>query len=298
MTEGHAEAEGRGPGAMLAAARVSAGLTLSQVAEKLHLDLNSVSALEADRLEVFGAEVFALGHLQRYARLMGLPLADIDVAYAACTRPLWPEVEWRYGARSRIGVSRRPRRARVKVAWVVVLIVGLAWFAWWALHSAPHSRNALSARPLIPVPSSPRLPEPPVTGRLAVTAPTGPPSPAAPLAGAAAAAPSVASAAGTGSVQLSVQFTQDSWVEVYDAAGARRLYALGKAGSRRVLSAQPPLRVVLGNPEGVTLTLDHRIISLGRSAHIKPLRFSIDRAGRIVVVRARARDPAPVTETP
>src|SRR3974390_1682755 len=86
MAERTGEGDGRGPGARLAAARESAGLGIFEAAERLHLDVGSLRALEADRLQIFGAAVFVRGHLRRYAELLGLPSAEIDAAYESCTR--------------------------------------------------------------------------------------------------------------------------------------------------------------------------------------------------------------------
>ena len=54
-------------------------------------------------------------------------------------------------------------------------------------------------------------------------------------------------------VRLAVRFNQDSWVEIYDAHGATLYHDFGGAGSERHVRGAAPLRVLLGNPDGVTL---------------------------------------------
>jgi cytoskeleton protein RodZ len=60
-----------GVGARLRDARERVGLTLTQVAEQLHLDPKSVNALENDEFAIFGAAVFTRGHIRRYSDLVG-----------------------------------------------------------------------------------------------------------------------------------------------------------------------------------------------------------------------------------
>ena len=83
------------PGARLAAAREQAGMTLTEVAERLRLDVATLQALEAGRFESLGAAVFVRGHLRHYAELVGLPLEEIEAAYAASAARLAPQPDLR-----------------------------------------------------------------------------------------------------------------------------------------------------------------------------------------------------------
>src|SRR5262249_25881169 len=76
-----ADKSGAGPGAWLAAAREQAGWSLIQAAERLHLDVAAVKALEAGDYRTFGAPVYARGHLRRYAELVGLSAHDVEQAF-------------------------------------------------------------------------------------------------------------------------------------------------------------------------------------------------------------------------
>ena len=53
-----------GIGARLRAGRERMGLTLLQVAEKLHVDAKVIESLEAERFDALGAPVFVKGHLR------------------------------------------------------------------------------------------------------------------------------------------------------------------------------------------------------------------------------------------
>ena len=67
MTVEAGSGEPRGIGARLRAAREKRGLTLLQAAERLHLDVRVVEALEAGDFAALGADVYVRGHLRRYA---------------------------------------------------------------------------------------------------------------------------------------------------------------------------------------------------------------------------------------
>lgn len=58
-------------GGQLAAARLRKGISLAQVAEQLRLSVESIEALEADRHDELGPQVYVRGHLRRYAEFLG-----------------------------------------------------------------------------------------------------------------------------------------------------------------------------------------------------------------------------------
>ncbi len=60
------------PGAMLAAARVRAGLSLTDVAERSRVGVGYLEALEADDWEALPAPVYTRGFMRLYAREVGL----------------------------------------------------------------------------------------------------------------------------------------------------------------------------------------------------------------------------------
>jgi cytoskeleton protein RodZ len=124
--------------------------------------------------------------------------------------------------------------------------------------------------------------------------------PAAPAAAAPAAAAAAAAApAPPGSVRLALQFRENSWVEVYDAGGARLLYDLATAGTERALRASAPLSILLGNPSGVDLSVDGRPVRLGAPPRPDaPLRLSLDGSGRVLGVRAAGAAAGPVDARP
>ena len=55
-------------------------------------------------------------------------------------------------------------------------------------------------------------------------------------------------------------------MEIYDAHGATLYHDFGSAGSERRVSGAAPLRVLLGNPDGVTLEVDGHPVALRPAA--------------------------------
>ena len=88
-----APAAPRSIGERLRAGRERAGLSVAAAAEKLHLDIKVIEALEADRFAELGASVYVRGHLRRYADFVGEPGAELVSSYTAReSRPPPPDL--------------------------------------------------------------------------------------------------------------------------------------------------------------------------------------------------------------
>ena len=72
-TRGEARPTGVGPGERLQAARIQQGLSLEEVAERMHLSANILEALEENNFEEITAPIFVKGYLRAYARALNLP---------------------------------------------------------------------------------------------------------------------------------------------------------------------------------------------------------------------------------
>src|SRR5580658_10524845 len=138
MADGDVATLTSNPGARLAVARTQAGLSLSEAAERLHLDEETLEALEGGRMDNLGASVFVRGHLKRYAELVGVPEEEIMAAYDAWSGRLasLPDLREvitapavRSGSRS---FELKPRQALIGA---IVLV--LAMLVWWAMRKAP-----------------------------------------------------------------------------------------------------------------------------------------------------------------
>ena len=258
------------PGARLRRQREAAGLTQQDVAERLNLDSGVIFALERDDFASLGAPVFARGHLKRYAALLGVAEGEILGAYersrAQLAQPtLIPK------AREEMA----PVRARPTWPWLAggaalfLVAAGLAVYLGGRFGNANGTADAGASGSAT---------------RAAAEAPTVATTagPASATAAPAAAMPAdVASiAAPPGQVALAFDFAADSWVEVYDGSGTVVLYDLGRSGTRRFATGAGPLRVTLGNPSSVSLSVNGRPAALPvPPAGQTVVRFNVGAAG-------------------
>jgi ABC-type uncharacterized transport system substrate-binding protein len=117
--------------------------------------------------------------------------------------------------------------------------------------------------PVEPEPAAPAKPAP------TAAAPVPTPSPAVPASTPAPAAPAPSPAPQPKTARLEIQAKQLSWVEVWDSSGKRLTAGARQPGSRLVLDGAPPLRVNLGNPTGVGLRMNGKVID-PRSFRTRP----------------------------
>src|SRR6185436_13181677 len=124
-----APAAPRSIGERLRAGRERAGLSVAAAAEKLHLDIKVIEALEADRFAELGASVYVRGHLRRYADFVGEPGAELVSSYTARdVRPPPPDLTQVPHAEHRAD-PRRLITPIVALSCAAVLLAAI----WWVL---------------------------------------------------------------------------------------------------------------------------------------------------------------------
>jgi cytoskeleton protein RodZ len=274
----------RSIGERLRAGRERAGLSMAAAAEKLHLDIKVIEALESDRFAELGASVYVRGHLRRYGDFVGEPGLELVNAYSARAeaRPPPPDLTQIPQAERRSD----PRRLVTPLVGLGCALV-LALAIWWVLagsKSAPPA--AVTAdQPQAPAAHTPAAPvSPPVQ---VVTAP----SAAAPVSNAPAPtnAPAAAAPAATTEppppareTRLRLELTNESWIEVYDSRGERLFYDVAGAGSVQSIVGRPPLRVVLGNAAAVAVQVDGQPRDIPSGAlDGEGARFVVNRSGNL-----------------
>jgi cytoskeleton protein RodZ len=254
----------RSIGERLRAGRERSGLSIAAAAEKLHLDVKVIEALEADRFAELGASVYVRGHLRRYADFVGEPGAEFVSSYTARdARPPPPDLTQIPQAERRSD----PRRLVTPFAGLACAAVLLAAI-WWVLagsHSTSTDSASTQPTPLV----QPELSATPATGAAAPVAL----SSSTPVNAAAGNAPGTAAPADSTAAQpkreagsdtatparetrLKLDLTNDSWIEVYDSRDKKLFYDVASAGSVQTVSGRGPLRVVLGNAAGVAVEVD------------------------------------------
>jgi len=81
--------------------------------------------------------------------------------------------------------------------------------------------------------------------------------------------------------ELSLYFTEDSWVEVSDSAGKRLLYRLAKVGMSHTVSGFAPFNVHLGYVNGVNIIYNGESYDLSRFIKGKSARFQVGKKDRV-----------------
>lgn len=246
-------------GQRLASARRANNISMRDIAKELHLDEVKVQALEDNRFDVLGPPVFAKGYLRKYAELVNVPIDDVMADYYRMNRAT--------GAPPVVG----PRSLKAPsnfapgpwIGGILLLAVAVAGIWWW-LNRAP-AVSGPAATPPVPARTPPAAdtaetrpetrttedaePEVPeadlATSAISDTAPvvTSPPT--------AGPAPSAA-----GETRLQLNFTGDCWTEITDAQGRRLYFGLGTNGRSVTVAGEPPLRILLGNNDNVSLRVD------------------------------------------
>ena len=253
-------------GDRLRAAREATAIPLEKIASDLLLDPSVLEHLEAEEFAELGAPVFVRGHLRKYALRLGLPADElVELYHRDHDRPQGLPI-----VNESLAFTQKKRRGWLLVLLLAIAVAAIAVFLLKdrsgeravepaaaptqgeaiVLETTPVVAGSLiaSAGPEERLPDPSSVAEPVAAGQESdAIAAAGAARGAAPVTSLPAANPRATDPpAAPGILDVAFSFSQDSWIEVYDATGARLLYAMGRAGSTRNLSGEPPLRVFLG----------------------------------------------------
>jgi cytoskeleton protein RodZ len=241
-----------GIGARLRSARERSRLTILQAAEKLHVDPDILEALEADDFAALGAPVYVKGHLRHYAELVGEPAEALFDLYSQGTRVPPPDL-------TRIAKPVADDAGRLAAPAVIVVIgFAVAGTVWWGVSLSHRHWITAAARPVpvsVQAPAMPVQQDQPV--QLAAAAEASPAHAVAPE-------PAQAIAVAHGQIDAVFTYSAASWTEVYDATGRRLLYGLSTGPGTHKLTGVPPLSVILGDANDVTIEISGRPASISR----------------------------------
>ena len=292
-------------GAALLKERRRQGLSLGDVSRQLKLSVRQVEALERDDHSAYKGPVFIHGFIRNYAKLLGLDPEPLIRATDAMLNPppivapvaREPEQGWSVGAQK--------KKMSLWPAAVAVVAVGIAMSIYIGGRRAPDAaRNAppVAARDT-PAPATKALAGPkasveakskadPKAEEIATKPaaksdknPETRPEPKTetkaestgrrvPVESGGAQA---AQGAETGArMTVRMIFEQDSWVEIKDRSGNTIFGQLNAAGSRRSVSGDPPLSVVVGHAAGVRLFQGDKSIDLAPHTRVDVARLTLE----------------------
>ena len=213
-------------GEALRSAREAQGRSVEEAAAATRIRSSYLEALEQERFEELGGNVYAKGFLRSYARFLGVDPAPLLDAYRAQQRPDAPLFEHAPKAIAARAGGRRSGPTWIAVAIVCVSIILLVSL-WSLLRPEPDPTNT----------QPPFAPEPATT----VTTPTTAP-------------PTTARAAPRG-VTVTLRYAAPSWTRV-TADGAVSFEGTPRNGERRTFRAKRSIDLILGAPAGVRLTVN------------------------------------------
>jgi cytoskeleton protein RodZ len=261
------------PGELLRRERERRSMSQLQAGEDLHLDTRVVEAIEANRFDQLGAPVYARGYLRKYAALLGLSPEFVLQRYEALSNR--PEVPMPVPASVTSGaVVDLEQRSTFKGPLLVSVTLIVLALGWWIFDEV----TTQSMAPVQQVPSlEPAHDVPTIAG--GVEAPATPSPAPQPVVNAPVVQPSAP--VGVGSVRVTLEYSEASWTEIYDAEGKQLMFNLGEIGRVRTVSGTPPLRVMLGNASAVTVQVNERPVVVPRRAGRDSAKFSISADGQV-----------------
>lgn len=251
-----------GAGPTLHAERRRQNIGLGDVSRHLKLSIRQVEALERDEYASFGGPVFVHGFIRNYAKLLGIDPKPLIEAADVKLAPT-PHAD-KEAAAAEAAEAPAPNQ-RINIVLAAVAVVAVVAMAIYTTRSQDVPTPAGSGlEPLAaetPVQAAPASEVAPATEELAVT-------PAAP--------PTAVAANAGGSAVLQLVFEDESWVEVRDADGNALFAQLNPSGTRRSVSGDPPLSLVIGNAAGVRLWYQEREVDLAPYTRVDVARLTLE----------------------
>lgn len=266
----------KGCGQHLREARERAGLTLEEVAARLHMPVQVVRSLEQEDWQRLGAPVFVRGQLRSYARLLKVDLEPLLEA-----APIAPVEPVKLVSHTHTPRMRRVLESTARRAVYVVMTGVLAVPVWYATRShldgQPPSTASLDE---VPPETAPAAPSNPAAAPAASDARKAPVT--TPYIASMAPVPRAEPAQPAAEPGLSLQFNGDSWVQVSAPDGSIVEKALIKAGEQRQYAAGQVARVVLGNASAVEVQQAGSIVDIKPFQRANVARFAVSSDGSVV----------------
>ena len=284
------------PGALLKRERERRDLSIQQAAEDLHLDPWVIEAIEANRFQALGAPVYAKGHLRKYATSLELPADELIQKYDALQdRPVIAD-PIPTAIAAPLPPPRRSFKGPILILLSLLVAVVLAWAAVQLFAAQPKAVATDAAMLASTAQPTNEIPQPvsavetsgeetpvenvaPAVVQPAVSAAAAPPVAVAQSASAESATHEVPTDAEP--IEVRLKFSDDSWTEIYDARGARLMFAMGSEGRTRTLTGVPPLQVTLGSVSAVSLEVNGEAVAIPRQDGRESSRFVIEASGNL-----------------
>ncbi len=249
-----------GCGERLKQARVAAGLSIDDVAARLHMPARVVRSLETEDWSRLGAPVFVRGQVRSYSRLVGLTTAPMMAALDV--GPVEPShlVSRTHTPRAQWWAEQLGRRLVY-----IILTLSLAVPAWVATRQHL-SGTAADAAPLdVPVKTGTVAP-PKASQRRTVMASMAP----------------VTVPAESPAADITIHVRAETWLEATAADGSSIEKGLLPAGSERRYASAQLARLTIGNAAAVDVENHGSSVDLAPFTRTNVARFTVSSDGSLV----------------
>ncbi|EMP4114070.1 cytoskeleton protein RodZ [Vibrio parahaemolyticus] len=298
-------------GTLLKNKRESLGMTQKQVADRLRLRVSVIEDIENNRFESQQVATFTRGYLRSYAKFVGLDEKVVLVALeqTADVKPKEQEIEMQSFSRK---TKHEKHNSRIMLlTWVIaIVIIGIS-AAWWWQNQQENSLAQVVAEANVETsqPSADEIADIDLMTEEELIAST----PAELAASNNTALESSINAAQTdevvpaeteestteatpepvavieaaeevqeaspvvpeGMTLLTMKFKADCWIQVKDTNGKTLVSGTQKPGQDVELTGKAPFKVILGAPEGVTMTFASEPVDLSGYTSGKVARFTL-----------------------
>jgi cytoskeletal protein RodZ len=226
-------------GDALADARRQAGLTITQVSQRTCIRETIIRGIEHGDFSACGGDFYARGHIRSVARAVGADddelIREYDAAHGA-PQAIRAAAVFEPATPIKIRERRRPN-------WSLAMVLVLAVVAGYGIYRVVDASTAHSARVQA---SSGQVSSPPTHPAVAASTPAAtPPAPAV-----------------NPNVVISLTAIQDCWVEFTKPDGRFLVQAYVVGGSSKTWTFARAVRMDIGNPGGIVLTVNGK--KLGR----------------------------------
>ena len=247
-------------GQYLAKARLTSGLSISDLAQRTSRPTAYLEALEADDFALFKTPVVLRGIVSQYVKAVGADQATAMNLLPSQFKPTSPlaSVGIKEGQKPIKQTASMGRSGLPKLGLVLLSLIVLALLAYW-IFGARLLKGRDDAQKLTP-PNQVQVTTPPAQSAVAPAAPaadTANTAPAATTAPEQTATPAISDAAATTAATgdaLNLKFRGPVWVEIKDAQGKILLTGLQQPDTEQNVQGEAPLRVKLGDGTKVDMS--------------------------------------------
>ncbi len=244
------------PGDVLKQERMRQDLTEREVADKLHLSLSYLQAIEADDYDHLPERTFIKGYIRNYARLLGLAGEELAATFDRINRPLEDEKQSVTSLPDDEDSHKRHRLIAIIMVTVLVVLAALWQWVGPGFGYSPAQSDTVTS---VETPVENSLTDVKTTVDDSAVSVNLPKKSSQTAESAAAdegnvttqSVTTIEDKAATGVATLHIAFSASCWTEVTSADGESLFQGTKQAGEIIELTGKAPFQVMFGNAGGV-----------------------------------------------